>query len=413
MHQTFRRNGLAISVVGSFDRHNYGDLLFPLIVEEMVKQSGIGAELAYYATTRASMSAYGSKDAKSIRDLFGKPAAGHELVLVAGGEVLPAKWSLIVSYLVGALPARMINRSSSLVGDRLSSLFFSRLMGSRSSLPFVFAPSDFARPVRVAYNAVGGSHVKDESAYVRAALLSKLREAAYVSVRAQETLDFLRTNGIRGVKLAPDSAILVSQLYPLERLQGLITSRVRALCEAYPQGYICVQAGAAYSLQHAEEFRASIERLKRVTGLAVVVFAIGRATGHSDQLSFDIFRSDGQCPSGVPTVISDCDGVFDLMCLIAQSKLYVGTSLHGAITAASYGVPVLALCPSRVNKLQAFLRTWVDSDGYELAEFSGIDAAFDRLWAKRREGISARIIAAQQAARENFRLMLQPEPYAP
>lgn len=409
MYNALNQARPTISVVGAFDRHNYGDLLFPLIIERVVEDLGLDVELDYYATTNSRMSAYGGKDTKSIRQLFAKPASAGEKVLLAGGELLPAKWSLVISYLTSPLMAKVVNHLSKFAGDRLSSALISRWMGSRSELPFVYARSDFKRPISVHYNAVGGSHVKDESAYVRVRLLSKLHTAEHVSVRDQETFDFLKSNGIDKVRLAPDCAILVSRLYPIERLKQLVTPQATSLRDALPDGYICVQAGAAYSMGREAEFLTSIERIKRQTGLAVVVVAIGRAAGHSDQHTFNIFRSQTSAAGSPPTIISECDSVFDLMYLIASSKIFIGTSLHGAITSVSFGVPVLGLCPSRVNKLKAFLTTWVDAQDYQLAEFDQLDAGFDRLWANRRAGTSLKVSAAQATARENFRRLLLSE----
>jgi polysaccharide pyruvyl transferase WcaK-like protein len=107
-----------------------------------------------------------------------------------------------------------------------------------------------------------------------------------------------------------------------------------------------------------------------------------------------------------PTLIADCDSVFDLMGLIAGARLYVGTSLHGAITAVSYGVPVLGLCPSRVRKLAAFLGTWLDEQAYGLAEIGQIDAAFDRVWSRRPTLAAGQIAALQDLAQAHFERLL-------
>ena len=398
----------AISIVGAFDRHNYGDLLFPLIVEWAIKDLGLDADLDYYATSVSTMSVYGGKDTKSIRQLFSRAPSTNEKVVIAGGEVLPATWPLIFSYLTSPLAAKVINRLSDLVGDRFASLFISKCLGSRSVLPFVYAPSDFERKVTVLYNAVGGSHIKDQSPYIRANLLAKLRNAGHVSVRDLETFDFLKSHGIDGVQLSPDCAILLSQLYPVDQLKSLVTPPASALQAQMPEGYICVQSAAAYTIGNELKFRRSIDNIMRRTGLGVVVFAIGRATGHSDQQTFDIFRTGASTDALPPTVISECESIHDIMWVIANSKAYIGTSLHGAITSASYGVPVLGLCPSRVNKLPAFLRTWVDPKDFQLAEFDEMEAAFDRLWESRSSGLSAKVADAQNIARENFRTMFAP-----
>ncbi len=396
-----------VSVVGAFDRHNYGDLLFPLIVERAALELGVQAQLDYYATSVSIMSSFGGKDTKDVRQLFAQEASAEETVLIAGGEVLPAKWSLIVSYLVNPFWARVINRLSTAVGDRWASKLISSCLGSGSELPFVYAASDFSRPVRVVYNAVGGSHIKDESAYIRRTLINKLGEADYISVRDSETQKFLISQGLQDVRLSPDCAVLLSKLYPVHVLDELITDHARSLVLARDRGYICVQAAAAYIRGNEDAFRRNVCEIAKRTGLNVVVFAIGRATGHSDQQTFDLFRSVSELAAGQRIIVSDCTTVHDLMWLIANSRAYIGTSLHGAITAASYGVPVLGLCPSRVNKLQAFLNTWVDPLGFRLAEFADLGPTFDLLWGSAAAASQERIKEAQAIAMDNFRAMFR------
>ncbi len=59
---------------------------------------------------------------------------------------------------------------------------------------------------------------------------------------------------------------------------------------------------------------------------------------------------------------SDCDVLMDLslweiMFVISQSSCFIGTSLHGVITALSYSVPYLGLNP-KIRKLDSFLSDW-------------------------------------------------------
>ena len=49
--------------------------------------------------------------------------------------------------------------------------------------------------------------------------------------------------------------------------------------------------------------------------------------------------------------------IVDSIALIAHACVFAGTSLHGNITAMSYGVPHFALHP-KVEKLKLFLQKW-------------------------------------------------------
>ena len=65
--------------------------------------------------------------------------------------------------------------------------------------------------------------------------------------------------------------------------------------------------------------------------------------------------------------------VTDLLALIASARLFAGTSLHGNLTALTYGVPRVGLGPG-VRKLDLFLRTWDPTQPNGAAAFSELAA---------------------------------------
>src|SRR5699024_2081618 len=67
--------------------------------------------------------------------------------------------------------------------------------------------------------------------------------------------------------------------------------------------------------------------------------------------------------------------IYEIMGLIAFSKVYLGTSLHGAITAMSYLVPAIGL-NRKVHKLESYMRTWVSTQ-YSNLDFHEI--SFERI----------------------------------
>ena len=49
--------------------------------------------------------------------------------------------------------------------------------------------------------------------------------------------------------------------------------------------------------------------------------------------------------------------IYEIMYLIKNSKLFIGTSLHGLITSISYGIPHMAYT-NKIEKQIKFLNTW-------------------------------------------------------
>jgi hypothetical protein len=75
-----------------------------------------------------------------------------------------------------------------------------------------------------------------------------------------------------------------------------------------------------------------------------------------------------------PFTYFDADNIWDIMYLIANSKCYIGTSLHGAITASSYCVAHVGL---KVEKLGAYLATWGVVGNQRSVEFTEIYDQFE------------------------------------
>lgn len=55
----------SINIIGAFDRYNYGDLLFPIIIEEYIKKYNCELikkyKLEYYALVQSDLSKVGGK----------------------------------------------------------------------------------------------------------------------------------------------------------------------------------------------------------------------------------------------------------------------------------------------------------------------------------------------------------------
>lgn len=360
-----------IYIVGAFDRHNYGDLLFPLIVEMVARNKGYSQNIEFFSTIDSTMSKYGAKDTLSLKRLFSRGLNKRDLIVIAGGEILPATWSDIVSYLMPTIFSRILNKLAKLFGEKFTSYLIVRLLHIPSLLPFVYSKSDL-QGAGVVYNAVGGSHLKYSSDYIKTLVFEKLREADFISVRDVETKKLLNDNDISNVNLAPDCAVLVSTLFPLDEMKMKVDPSLRDLSSRFSRGYMCFQSSFACLNNNEKLVADQLKNIQRETGLGIILFAIGRATGHSDQQSLrklSVLLNDGNDKN---IFLSESDSIFDIMWIIGNSSIYAGTSLHGAITAFSYDVPVIGLCVSKVNKLKAFLETWVSAKNYKLTEYDSL-----------------------------------------
>ena len=75
-----------------------------------------------------------------------------------------------------------------------------------------------------------------------------------------------------------------------------------------------------------------------------------------------------------PCEIVSPDNLEKIMRTIAQSKLFMGTSLHGIITAMSFAVPYVGLNP-KISKLKSYIFTWAPE---QLMFMSNFDDLFEK-----------------------------------
>lgn len=87
-------------ILGPFDRYNYGDLLFPLILEAYIKKySTKPFTVEYYGLISSDLSQFGAKKTKSIKDFYSE-IKDNDKVIIAGGESLCTSWPICTHILI-------------------------------------------------------------------------------------------------------------------------------------------------------------------------------------------------------------------------------------------------------------------------------------------------------------------------
>ncbi|WP_418320794.1 polysaccharide pyruvyl transferase family protein [Piscinibacter sakaiensis] len=387
-----------ISLYGAYDRLNYGDILFPLVINFYLKQRGFAGDLRFYAPTRSDLRTYGGVQTRSARDLrldartladAGRPG----VLIVAGGEVLSATWGgFIASLLPNDFLGRVERVARRLIGDKPFAHLYARLFDFPSLLPFVISDDDFPSQ-KVAYNAVGGSHLSKVDTFVRNESFRRLAKVSYLSVRDNKTKSILQRHLDREVFLSPDCAMIISDMYPLSELESHVSGAVKLALDHH-RPYVCFQSAAEAAAGHEDIIESQISAVSKTFGIRCIFFDIGKAAAHSDQVLVE--RLSTRKRLGEYAQYVTCENIFDVMAIIGNASVYCGTSLHGAITAISYDKPVVGLCPSQVLKLAEFLKTWGRSSSYRLAEYENLAQALCELLGQQ--------LAAQPGAMEIERL---------
>lgn len=338
-------------IIGAFDRYNYGDLLFPLIIEKQLDSYGKNFQYEYFGIVESDLSKEGGKPTLGL-DAFYEQLADPEQkasVIIAGGEALGVTWNSLYASLNKAfqkIHRHHVRLSRFIDLNRVAR----KMLKGKTTLPFVFDTTDFPGLNKVLLNSLGGSGLTKAFFTRYPFLQKKLQRADYLAVRDKLTVENLQQNKVQA-HLFPDSAILMSEFYSLTQLEEFITPGVAEYVQKYKGNYVFFQVNRKTTKGKEELLAAELDNIYQHDETQLCLCPIGKALNHDDDEALKALQEKLQCPSSY----FDADNIWDIMYLIANAKAYVGTSLHGAITSMSYAVPHVGLV---VEKLDAYLDTW-------------------------------------------------------
>ena len=101
--------------------------------------------------------------------------------------------------------------------------------------------------------------------------------------------------------------------------------------------------------------------------LEIILCPIGMAPNHEDH---KILKEMANASNHFKLIIPR--NIYEIMYLIAYAKIFVGTSLHGIITAQSYNVPFIAL-NKKIKKTKEYISTWMPNYTDYNLDFNEID----------------------------------------
>jgi hypothetical protein len=203
--------------------------------------------------------------------------------------------------------------------------------------------------------------------------------------------------------------VLVAELFG----DAIRRRQAAELGTAFPQGYLTVQFSADFGDDASlAAIAAQLDRAAAESGLGLVLFRAGAAPWHDDLAVLRAAAARMKTP-GV-RVFESLD-IWDICALIAGSRGYCGSSLHGRIVAAAFGLPgVNFLRPGRETgpaKQEAYVQTWELGEGP--VEVEGIAAALELALVVDREGLQRtadRLCAAYRAGFAEWKALLDKAP---
>ena len=331
-----------IALVGAFDRNNYGDVMMPIIVEKALEDEKYLFD--YYALQNCNLENIGGKKCRRIKDI---EKDNCDAVILVGGEILSANYSGMFKNLQNNSIKLFIYRCLNKIWPLYFEKFAKIKLNGKTNNPWIYGKDDF-KCEKILYNTVGGRNIIFDNNY-----LNCLNEADYISVRDEMTQTELKENGIDS-KLYPDSVVILSKIFNkdsmYEYVKDDITDEIKKIGK-----YFVFQVNKSTGKNKEKKIASQIDKIIEKTGMGCVLLPIGYAQGHEDYKPLNkIFK---KIENKGKIYMPKSKDIYTILCMLGNSELYVGTSLHGAITAISYGIPHIAFS-DKISKLLDFLKTW-------------------------------------------------------
>lgn len=339
---------------GAFDRHNLGDLLFPHLAARLLPDR----ELLFAGLAARDLRRFGGHLVQPVAALAAALGETPVDLIHVGGELLDCDaWQATVMLQnPDEVPALLARLDAAPAGRRD---FAARYLGGADDAPYAVARGLFRGARRISYNAVGGVQLGCRDAEFRGEVLAKLGTADLVTVRDQATLAQLAAGGIAAA-LLPDPAVLVAELFGECIARRARQGEVADLRACFPQGYLTLQFAAEFGDDASLEVLAQqLGELCRATGLGLVLLRAGAAPWHDELAPYERLAERLR-----PGTVRLCRGLelWDLCALIAASRGFCGSSLHGRLLAVAYALPRVTLRPPGAGheptKHDAFVATW-------------------------------------------------------
>jgi Polysaccharide pyruvyl transferase len=393
---------------GTFDVENYGDLLYPIIFERMLRERSPATAIGRFSFMGSESLQDTRYSTEPIQSLLSSQQKQTHTLLIGGGDLLRTDWDVMASHYHSArIPAK--DQDLRLAMRQLfihwfqkrkpdTNGFRTRFMNYAAAGPFIINPDDYAVLKSVVYCSCGVPFQFGDT--VRQGVADAFNKAGFIYVRDRQSRDTLVRAGVtREIHVAPDLIVALSDFFDpvAERQKG------RRLLHAggvdIARKILCVQSNPQPIEKSAELLKQLLAYQKR-TGCEVILVPLGPCHGDNQYLS-QLAKESGNKLKYI-----QFDSIFDIITVLAACDIFLGTSLHGNITAFSFGIPHL-IGPIDVAKCEGFLDIVGLPLDLKLKSWSEINHKLDIATNLEREFFATRASTAKTLVNKAFNLLLQ------
>jgi hypothetical protein len=307
-----------------FDLRNFGDLLFPLIAAQRLATMGL-------ETIAVSPSGHKTGLADAAPSIPLRELLAGEIdcagIVVGGG------------YIIHCHPISFL--------ENYAAEGLTETAGTGLWLGATLAAA--VRDIPIVWNAPGVPHPLPQSRRVLAA--AALRASDYVSLRDRGSAELIQPPNDVEVSLVPDPVAGIARLWDRRTLDRSFHQFLKRKARTDGDTLFVLHArDRSLATVGVAGIAARVDEFAREQRMTPVLVAVGQS--HDDD---KLARKIAGALHGPHILMDDPESLIEIASVIANSRLYMGSSLHGYIVAAAYDVPGILVARPSYRKFSGFL----------------------------------------------------------
>ena len=332
-----------IAIIGTFDVKNYGDLLFPEVLENELKKR-LNLNKLYMFSPNGGIKPFTKEKVYPIRDLEKIiNDVGIDAIIIGGGNIIRLDKTI----------ARDYKRSY----EAAYGLW---------QVPILLAVK---YNIKVLFNAPGVAYMFNVSQQRFNKFF--LDNVDYLSVRDEESKKFLGTLYKNKCIVVPDTINVLPNIYSKEKLIDNFNKLIKN--KVIPKFYNYTVLQTRNIGKDEEHYILKLkELLNYITNIEkknVIIMPIGYV--HKDiNICSKLMDKNNNRLFLIEKELSP----YDMATIIANSEGFIGSSFHGLLTANIYRVKIMAISKAKLPKIKGLMRF----TNKEKLEVNDIDECLDK-----------------------------------
>ncbi len=314
-----KKEEIKIAQIGTFDVENFGDLLFPTVLENRFQNysvdlfSPVGDMEKPFEKNRYVYSI------RQFEECCKKQK--YRVVLIGGGDIIRVDRNIAVDYLS--------NYEASVALWQ-----YPVLIANKYNIPVVFNNPGIPMPF---------------SKYEQQLTKLLLQNVDYISVRDHRSKEYLQKCGVTDVQVIPDTVYSIPEYFKKEELHQIKADLVEKSVLPAWDNYIIFQHNTVNE-EDLQELRKILDWLTKEKTYNVLLMPIGYV--HSDSKFMEKLMDEGNerlffCKEKLTPK--------EMCAVLSMSSGYIGTSMHGAIVSYAYGKQIVSINTAKMSKITGFL----------------------------------------------------------